>query len=170
MGKRVKAATAKGGGGWTKDVTVKLAQTGKPGATAGAAPGVVIMTSSNGQQASLEMAALKNSLFTYHLMNTLMKPAQADTNGDGRMTMAELYQAVYQRVTADAEQQPQISDERAAQNVVVLAYQNGGDKPTPKPTPASSQEGKPTLLPSSEGPGWVTNRPPGPWNMIRRRT
>ena len=169
VGKRVKAATAKGGGGWPKDVTVKLAQVAKPAAASGTAPGVVIMTSSNGQQDSLEISWLKNSLFTYHLMDALMNPAQADANHDGRVTMLELFQAVAPRVTAGAQaadakapqnpQTPQISDEQAAQKVIVLTYRSDGPTPaptktpTPEPTPDPSQEGKPTLLPSSEGPG-----------------
>ncbi len=141
-GKRTKAATGKGGGGWSKKMAVKLAQSVTSGVAKGERGGVVIMTSSNGQQDSLEIASLKNSLFTYHLMHHLMNPAGTDADKDGRVTLYELYKAVYDAVTSDAEQQPQISNKQAAQAVTLFVYQ----KPTPVPSPPTPE---PTITPIS---------------------
>ncbi len=62
--------------------------------------GIVIMTSSNGKQTSEELEREMNGLFTYYLKNTLMKnPWQADTDGDGKLTLYELYQNVHNVIT-----------------------------------------------------------------------
>lgn len=55
--------------------------------------GSVILTSSSAQEFSYESESLKGSIFTYHLVSGLY--GQADSNGDGLITIDELYQYVY---------------------------------------------------------------------------
>ena len=101
--------------------------------------GTVVMTSAKGIQESRELEGLMNGIFTDRLLDVLTKHAQAaDANHDGQLTLDEAYRVVSRDVAAKSKQEPQISDEQAAQQVVLFAYA----LPTPTPSPAT-----PTPLP-----------------------
>lgn len=116
-GKGTKSAVEQEGlTGLSKGLVIDMAQ---------ARSGTVIMTSANGIQQALERKAQKNGIFTHHLMNTLMIRRQvADTNYDGKLTLYEVYQDVYNAVvnTPGSKQQPQISDPNKAKQIVLFTY------------------------------------------------
>ena len=119
---------------------------------------VVIMTSANGIQEALEDSDAngenvpqkkKNGFFTYYLMQGLMNPSQraiVDQDGNGALTLYEVYEYVYRMVTHDLPQQPQISDPEKAKQIIVLTYA----QPTPVPTatPILAPTAIPTPVPT----------------------
>ncbi len=105
-------------------------------------PGTVIMTSANGIQKAREFEGQKNGLFTHHLLQTLKNEhryPQIDLDHDGRISLYEVYQQVYQDVSRHSEQQPQISDLDLARQIILFAYM----QPTPMPTATPAPTAKP---------------------------
>ncbi len=97
--------------------------------------GVVIMTSATGIQEAFEVEGQKNGLFTYYLMSALMDEElqhRIDQNCNGSLSLDELYAYVSQAVGSKTAQQPQISDIKKAQEIVLLHITS----PTPAPTTA----------------------------------
>lgn len=113
-----------------------------------AKPGMVIITSANGIQEAYEKDGQKNGLFTYYLMNTLMDPAMRgaiDTDRNQQVSLYEVYQNIRYAVSSESEQEPQISNEQGAQQVVLFAETaetlataaaSSAATPAPAPTPA----------------------------------
>ncbi|MCP4372958.1 MAG: caspase family protein [Deltaproteobacteria bacterium] len=87
----IKAALSKSITGISKGVADDITQTQK---------GTVIITSADGIQQSIELQNQKNGLFTHYLMDTLKnRRREADTDGDGKLTLYEVYQDVHKTVT-----------------------------------------------------------------------
>ena len=63
-------------------------------------PGAVVLASSRGDQSSWEWNDRKHGVFSYWLARAL--EGGADTNGDGRLTVDEVYNYTYERVTSTA--------------------------------------------------------------------
>lgn len=88
--------------------------------------GSVILTSSSGTELSYESEKLKGSIFTYHLVSGLY--GQADSNGDGLVTIDELYQYVYAQtkfqstVSGGKIQSPEFHSQLSGQGALVVAY------------------------------------------------
>lgn len=62
---------------------------------AAAQEGAVLITSSRGEEKSLESEELRGSFFTHYLVSALR--GDADQTGDGRVTLGEAYQYTYHR-------------------------------------------------------------------------
>jgi hypothetical protein len=62
------------------------------------AHGLVVLTSSAGDEDSQESDALQGSIFTHHLASGLL--GSADRSGDGRVTLSEAYAYAYARTVA----------------------------------------------------------------------
>lgn len=104
-------------------------------------PGVVVMTSANGIQEAYEKDGQKNGLFTYYLMNTLMDSnihAAIDLDRNGEVSLFEVYQNVRYLVASESKQEPQISDDHAAQQVTMFASIQAVPKPTSEPMSTTS--------------------------------
>lgn len=71
--------------------------------------GTFIMTASTALQLAKENEGDRNGIFTKHLIEGIRSGA-ADRDGDGVITMDELYRYVHQRVTAESHQEPVKSD------------------------------------------------------------
>lgn len=88
--------------------------------------GSVILTSSSGKEFSYESDKLKGSIFSYHLISGLY--GQADSNGDGLVTIDELYQYVYSQtkfqsmVSGGKVQSPEFESKLTGQGALVVAY------------------------------------------------
>lgn len=88
--------------------------------------GSVILTSSSGTEFSYESEKLKGSIFTYHLVSGLY--GQADSNGDGLVTIDELYQYVYAQtkfqslVSGGKVQSPEFESRLTGQGALVVSY------------------------------------------------
>ena len=65
-------------------------------------PGAVVLASSRGDQSSWEWNERGHGVFTYWLSRAL--EGGADTNGDGRLTVDEVYNYTHDRVTATVQQ------------------------------------------------------------------
>ncbi len=88
--------------------------------------GSVVLTSSSGTELSYESDRLKGSIFTYHLVSGLY--GQADANGDGVVTIDELYQYVYAHtkfqsmVSGGKVQSPEFDSKLTGQGALVVSY------------------------------------------------
>ena len=63
------------------------------------------MTSATDIQTATEKEGDRNSVFTKHLIEGI-KTGEADRNGDGLITMDELYHYVHERVQKESSQKP----------------------------------------------------------------
>ena len=70
--------------------------------------GTVLLTASTGMQVALEKKEDEYSLFTKHLIHGL-KTGEPDLNGDGFITINELYNYAYKKVTSESAQEPTCS-------------------------------------------------------------
>ena len=116
-------------------------------------PGVVVMTSANGIQEAYEKDGQKNGLFTYYLMNTLMDPnihAAIDVDRNGEVSLFEVYQNVRYLVASESKQEPQISDESAAQRVAMFAGIQTVPKPTAEPISTTASGEKKGMSPRAK--------------------
>jgi hypothetical protein len=68
--------------------------------SAGAVRGLALLTSSGPAEASQELSTLKGGLFTHHLLTGLRGDADAD--GDGTVTLAEVYGYTFRRTVEGA--------------------------------------------------------------------
>jgi hypothetical protein len=66
--------------------------------------GLALMTSSGADELSQETRALAGSVFTHHLVSGLR--GAADVDGDGAVSLPEVYQYAYQRTEADTAPTP----------------------------------------------------------------
>lgn len=89
--------------------------------------GSVFLTASTARQLAFESDQLAGSVFTHHLLNGLY--GQADGNGDGVVTVDELYQYVYRSTKwatlsqpASASQEPEYVARLSGQGAVMLSY------------------------------------------------
>lgn len=65
--------------------------------------GVILFMSSRGNETSMELGSLPNSLFTYHLLQGI--DGKADANDDKRVTAKEIFRYVSPLVIRDSEDQ-----------------------------------------------------------------
>jgi hypothetical protein len=95
-----------------------------------ATSGQVLLASSAADEVALESAALGGSIFTHHLVTGLR--GAADSSGDGRVTLAEVYQYAYQHTlssTADTSfgaQHPEFDYRLSGQGELVLSELSQG--------------------------------------------
>jgi hypothetical protein len=128
----------KGLNGWTKPMVVELAQATKSNMS--------IMTSADGIQTAYELVGQEHGLFTDHLMRVLTKADQydlVDRDGNGALSLAEVYDRVFGLVANESEQRVQITDSQKAKELVVLWTREPAatvvtvPASTPMPTPVS---------------------------------
>ncbi|HUB07426.1 MAG TPA: caspase family protein [Myxococcales bacterium] len=95
-----------------------------------ATSGQVFLASSAADEVALESATLGGSIFTHHLVTGLR--GAADSSGDGRVTLAEVYQYAYQHTlssTADTSfgaQHPEFDYRLSGQGELVLSELSQG--------------------------------------------
>lgn len=65
-----------------------------------AGEGRLVITACHVSEVSLELSALQHGLFTYHLLEGMR--GKADQDGDGRVSIDELYQYLYRNVSEEA--------------------------------------------------------------------
>lgn len=89
--------------------------------------GSVFLSASTGRQLAYESDALEGSIFTHHLLRGLY--GDADGNGDGVVTVDELYQYVYQNTKwqslnypTRSMQEPEYVAELQGQGAIVLSF------------------------------------------------
>ena len=80
--------------------------------------GRVILTASQGNELSQEKQAFGHGVFTYYVLQALEGQGKADTNGDGFITIREIYNYVSREVPKSADQNPAWRGEESGDIVI----------------------------------------------------
>ena len=80
--------------------------------------GRVILTASQGNELSQEKQAFGHGVFTYYVLQALEGQGKADTNGDGFITIREIYNYVSHEVPKHADQNPAWRGEESGDIVI----------------------------------------------------